>query len=142
MTEAASTGGIEVSRARLEEVQPLAAEYRRDAFEHDVTPEAPLPSGALFWIARTPDDEPVGYAAGTLRPDGLVLGPVYVRSGHRRGGVGSRLLAEIERWATGARIEHVEVSVASDNPAGIAFLEAAGYRARRLLMARDPRPRR
>lgn len=136
MTEPGAPDGVEVLRARLEEVQPLAAEYRRDAFEHDTTLETPLPSGALFWVARTPAGDAVGYAAGTLRPDGLVLGPVFVRAGHRRSGVASRLLAEIERWATGARIATVEVSVASDNPAGVAFLEAAGYRARRLLMVR------
>lgn len=127
---------VEVSRARLEEVQPLAAEYRRDALEDNATVEPPLPTGALFWLARTPDGEAMGYAAGTLRPEGLVLGPFFVRSGHRRSGVGRRLLAEIERWASGARIPVVEVSVATDNPAGVAFLESAGYRARRLLMAR------
>lgn len=128
--------GPQVSRARIEEVQPLAAEYRRDAHQTGVTPEPPLPTGALFWMARSPDGVAMGYAAGTLRPEGLVLGPFFVRAGHRRAGVGQRLLAEIERWASGARIAVVEVSVASDNPAGVAFLEAAGYRARRLLMAR------
>lgn len=128
---------IAVGRARLEEVQPLAAEYQRDARVHGITLEVPLPSGALFWIARLPDGEPVGYAAGTLRPEGLLLGPFYVRSGHRRAGAGRRLLTEIERWAAEARIRLVEVSVASDNPAGVAFLEAAGYRSRRVLMARE-----
>lgn len=127
---------VDVVRARLEEVQPLAAEYRRDALHNETTVEPPLPTGALFWIARAPDGGPVGYAAGTLRPEGLLLGPFFVRAGHRRAGVGQRLLEEIERWATGARIPVVEVSVAADNPAGVAFLEAAGYRARRLLMTR------
>lgn len=125
-----------VSRARLEEVQPLAAEYRRDAQHMGTTVEPPLPTGALFWLATSPDGDPMGYAAGTLSPEGLVLGPFFVRAGHRRSGVGRRLLAEIERWAAAARIPVVEVSVAADNPAGVAFLEAAGYRARRLLMAR------
>lgn len=128
---------VDVVRARLEEVQPLAAEYQRDALTHGITLEAPLPSGALFWMARLADGEPVGYAAGTLRPEGLLLGPFYVRPGHRREGVGLRLLTEIELWASGTRIPVVEVSVASDNPAGVAFLEAAGYRSRRVLMARE-----
>jgi GNAT superfamily N-acetyltransferase len=78
----------------------------------------------------------MGYAAGTLRPEGLVLGPVYVRAEHRRSGIGLRLLGEIERWAQGARIPLVEVSVAYDNEPGVKFLERAGYRARRLLMAK------
>lgn len=128
---------LEVSRARIEEVQPLAAEFRRDAHQAGHTVEPPLPTGAMFWLARSADGVPVGYAAGTLRPEGLILGPFFVRTGRRRSGVGLRLLAEIERWAAGARISVVEVSVAADNAAGVAFLEAAGYRARRLLMARD-----
>lgn len=128
---------LQVSRARIEEVQPLAAEYRRDAHQAGGPIEPPLPTGALFWMARSAAGVPVGYAAGTMRPDGLVLGPFFVRVGHRRSGVGRRLLTAIEHWAEGARISVVEVSVAADNAAGVAFLEAAGYRARRLLMARD-----
>jgi GNAT superfamily N-acetyltransferase len=137
---------IRVARARLEEVQPLAAEYRADATRQGTTVEPPLPTGAVFWIARDGSGEPMGYAAGQLRPEGLVLGPFYVRSAHRRSGVGRLLLHEIERFAGGARIPLVEVSVAADNAAGIRFLEAAGYQTRRLLMARpegdQPPPRR
>jgi GNAT superfamily N-acetyltransferase len=128
---------IQVARARIEEVQPLAAEYRRDAAESGNTVEPPLPTGAVFWIARSDDGDPMGYAAGTLRPEGLVLGPFFVQAAHRREGVGLRLLREIERWADGARIPVVEVSVAVDNRPGVAFLERSGYGVRRLLMARE-----
>lgn len=131
---------IRVDRARLEEVQPLAAEYRRDGSREGSTVEPPLPTGAVFWLARGADKEPLGYAAGQLRPEGLVLGPVYVRPQARRSGVGLRLLQAIETWAGGARIPVVEVSVAADNPAGVRFLEKAGYRTRRLLMAREDAP--
>lgn len=131
---------IRVDRARLEEVQPLAAEYRRDSSRQGSTVEPPLPTGAVFWMARDAGKEPLGYAAGQLRPEGLVLGPVYVREQARRLGVGQRLLRAIEDWASGARIPVVEVSVAADNPAGVRFLEAAGYRARRHLMAREDAP--
>ena len=130
-------GDILVDRARLEEVQPLAAEYRRDSSREGSTVEPPLPTGAVFWLARDADRQPLGYAAGQLRPEGLVLGPVFVRAEARRLGVGQRLLKAIEDWATGARIPLVEVSVAADNPAGVRFLEAAGYTTRRLLMARE-----
>ena len=130
MTDAAT-----VARARIEEVQPLALEYKRQSQAEGTSVEPALPSGALFWIARAGDDD-IGYAAGTLRPEGLVLGPVYVKAEHRRSGVGMRLLKEIERWASGARIPLVEVSVAYDNDAGRRFLERAGYAARRVLMAR------
>ncbi|HWH31084.1 MAG TPA: GNAT family N-acetyltransferase [Egibacteraceae bacterium] len=130
-------GQIRVDRARLEEVQPLAAEYRRDASRQGSTVEPPLPTGAVFWVARDAAREILGYAAGQLRPEGLVLGPFYVRERARRLGVGLKLLRAIEEWATGARIPVVEVSVAADNPGGVRFLEAAGYRTRRLLMARE-----
>lgn len=129
-----------VQRARLEEVQPLAAEFRRDASRSGASIDTPLPTGALFWRATGPDGQPLGYAAGTLRPEGLVLGPVYVRPPHRRDGIGAALLHRIEDWAESARIPVVEVSVATDNEAGVRFLESAGYTARRILMARDPAP--
>jgi GNAT superfamily N-acetyltransferase len=122
-----------VARARLEEVQPLAAAYARDGSRQ----ESPLPTGALFWRATDGDGNPLGYAAGTMRPEGIVLGPVFVLPDHRRSGVARALLAEIERWAEGARIPIVEVSVAADNAEGIDFLESVGYRRRRLLMARQ-----
>lgn len=154
-SDTAARGAV-VRRARLEEVQPLAAAYRHESLRSQVRMDPPLPTGAVFWIAevRGPDAKGdgsgagVGYAAGTLRPEGLVLGPVYVDPAHRRTGVASQLLADIERWANGASIPLVEVSVAADNPGGVAFLEAAGFTARRLLMAREPdqgaaaRPRR
>jgi GNAT superfamily N-acetyltransferase len=130
-------GEISVARARIEEVQPLGREYQRESAAGGIQVEPPLPSGALFWLARDADKQPCGYAAGTLRPEGLMLGPVYVRAAHRRSGVARRLLGEIERWATSARIPLVEVSVAIDNEAGVRFLESAGYRSRRVLMARD-----
>ena len=125
-----------VARARIEEIQPLAVEYKRESTAAGTAVEPALPSGALFWIARTATGDDMGYAAGTLRPEGLVLGPVYVKSEHRRSGVGMRLLKEIERWASGARIPLVEVSVAFDNEPGRRFLERAGYAARRVLMVR------
>ena len=128
--------GLTVARAGLGDVQTLAAEYQRDGTLQGAA-EPPLPTGAVFWLARDEDGEPVGYAACKLSPEGIVAGPVYVRAQHRRSGVGMALIQEIERWATGARIPVVEVSVAADNPAGVRFLEAAGFSVRRLLMARD-----
>jgi GNAT superfamily N-acetyltransferase len=123
-----------VDRARLEEIQPLALEYAREARAAGTLTEPALPKGALFWVARGEDAEPLGYAAGSRGPDGLTLGPVYVLPAHRRAGVGQRLLEEIERWAGDVGI--VEVSVAADNEVGISFLESVGYRTRRVLLAR------
>ena len=129
-------GGISVARARIEEVRDLAIEYKQTTTAEG-RPEPALPSGALFWLAKDEGGQSAGYAAGTLRPEGLVLGPVYVRGDYRRRGVGMRLLREISRWADQARIPLVEVSVASENEAGRRFLEAAGYRVRRYLMSRE-----
>ncbi len=126
---------MNVMRARIEEVQPLAKAYRGESdLQANVDPA--LPTGAVFWIARGEEGEDLGYAAGSLRPEGLVLGPVFVLPQHRRSGVGRVLLGEIQRWADGARIPVVEVSVAADNTAGVRFLQSAGYVVRRHLMAR------
>ncbi len=131
------TGQATVARARIEQIQPLALEYRREGAASATAVEPPMPSGALFWVARCAEGKDMGYAAGTLRPEGLVLGPVYVLPTYRRSGVGLQLLHEIERWASTARIPLVEVAVSVDNEAGVRFLERAGYRSRRVLMARD-----
>lgn len=129
-------GGISVARARIEEIRDLAIEYKQTTAAEGRA-EPALPSGALFWLASDEQSHPAGYAAGTLRPEGLVLGPVYVRGDYRRRGVGMRLLKEIQRWAEQARIPLVEVSVAAENEAGRRFLEAGGYAVRRYLMARE-----
>lgn len=127
-----------VDRARLEEVQPLAAAYRDDATISGAR-QSPLPAQGIYWIARDAQRSPMGYAAGRLSPDGLLLGPIYVLPQHRRAGVARRLLHAIDEWASGTRLALVEVAVAADNDAGVRFLESAGYRTRQLLMARGTR---
>ena len=44
------------------------------------------------------------------------------------------LLAAIERWVTDTGVPVVEIAVNADNPGGVAFLEASGYRPGRILM--------
>lgn len=127
-----------VARAQLGEVQRVAAAYAADETVLGVK-QPPLPTQGIYWVAKD-DGEPVGYAAGRLRAEGVLLGPIYVLPEHRRGGVALALLREVERWAQGTRVPVVEVSVAADNPAGIRFLESAGYETRRVLMARPDRP--
>ena len=80
----------------------------------------------------------LGYAAGTLRPTGCVIGPVFTRPDARRRGVGESLVRAIQEWATATRVPVVEISVAADNPAGLAFLESLGYVPRRILMSLTP----
>lgn len=133
-----------IRRARIEEVQPLATEYREELSRRTTGEpgEPPLPQGGIFWIAEDPEDhDPLGYAGGRLRPEGLTIGPVFVRSTVRRSGVGEALLTAIQQWADGTRVPIVEVSVAVDNEAGRAFLESSGYVPRRVLFSLTPRGR-
>lgn len=134
--------GIEVRRARIEEIRPLAAEYKQ---EHETVfgepTVAPLPQGGIFWLASEAGSaQLLGYAAGTLRPAGCTIGPVFTRAVARRRGVGEALVRSIQAWARDTRVPVVEISVAADNEAGIAFLTALGYRPRRVLMTLTPEP--
>lgn len=131
---------VTTRRARIEEIRPLAERYAREAARRseDGQPfDAPIPQGGIFWIAED-EGEPVGYAAGTLRPTGCVVGPVYTVPDARRRGVGEALLVAVQSWAAGTRVPVVEISVAHDNEDGIAFLEALGYRPRRILLSLTP----
>ncbi|GGI04705.1 GNAT family N-acetyltransferase [Egicoccus halophilus] len=132
--------GVQVRRARIEEIRPLAAEYRAEQESLYGTPgNPPLPQGGIFWLAVDPDDDrPLGYAAGTLRPTGCTIGPIFARADARRRGVGEALLVTIQQWAGQTRVPVVEISVAADNDAGQRFLEALGYVPRRVLMSLTP----
>ncbi len=131
---------VAVRRARIEEIRPLAVEYRA-AQEHDpeALPDPPLPQGGIFWLATDErDGTPLGYAAGTLRPAGCTIGPVFTREPARRHGAGEALVEAIQRWAEDTRVPVVEISVAADNDGGRRFLEALGYEPRRILMSLTP----
>lgn len=130
-----------VRRARIEEIRPLAAAYAREssAASHDGEPwDPPIPQGGIFWLAQDDDGVPLGYAAGSLRPSGCVVGPVFTLPQARRRGVGDALLRAIQTWAGGTRLPVVEISVAADNPDGHAFLESLGYVPRRTMMSLTP----
>jgi GNAT superfamily N-acetyltransferase len=138
--EGAVGEAITVRRARIEEIRPLAVEYKQEheaIFGEPTLP--PLPQGGIFWLATEPESgEPLGYAAGTLRPAGCTIGPVFTRGTARRRGVGEALVGAIQQWATDTRVPVVEVSVAADNEGGIAFLRSLGYEQRRILMSLTP----
>jgi GNAT superfamily N-acetyltransferase len=144
-SSSASGGGVTVRRARIEEIRDLAMEYRSESSmdSRGGGPwDPPVPQGGIFWIAEDPEgSEPLGYAAGRLRPEGLTIGPVYVRPSARRRGVGEDLLSAIQNWAMDTRVPVVEVSVAVDNGSGRAFLESSGYVPRRILFSLTPEQR-
>ncbi len=137
---------IDVRRARIEQIRPLAAEYAAEQERSFGVPgNPPLPQGGIFWLAAEPaGGRPLGYAAGTLRPNGCTIGPVFTRPDARRRGVGEALLRGIQTWAEDTRVPVVEISVAVENEVGRAFLESLGYQPRRILMSLTPtgaRPR-
>lgn len=134
-----SEEGMRIRRARIEEIRPLAQEYREEQDrDPEALPEPALPQGGIFWLAVDADGTPLGYAAGTLRPSGCTIGPVFARGQARRRGVGEALITAVQDWARDTRVPVVEISVAADNAAGRAFLEALGYRPRRVLMSLEP----
>lgn len=131
---------VRTRRARIEEIRPLAERYAVESAA--VAPagvpfDAPLPQGGIFWIAEDGEAK-LGYAAGTMRPTGCVVGPVYTVPAARRRGIGQALLLAVQDWARGTRVPIVEISVAHDNTDGMAFLEALGYEPRRVLMTLTP----
>ncbi|MFN2555929.1 MAG: N-acetyltransferase family protein [Nitriliruptorales bacterium] len=130
---------VRVRRARIEEIRVLAQEYGREAANLSwyMRPSPhPIPEGGIFWIAEDGEgEEMLGYAAGSLRQEGLTVGPVYVRPNVRRRGVGQELLQAIQAWAEETGIPVVEVSVAAGNEVGRSFLESVGYVPRRILFS-------
>ncbi|MDP8960451.1 MAG: GNAT family N-acetyltransferase [Actinomycetota bacterium] len=130
-------------RARIEEIRELAREYEQEsaALSCDKHPSsAPMPEGGIFWVAEdAAGDATLGYAAGSLGPEGLTVGPVYVRPRDRRRGIAQGLLQAIERWAHDTGIPVVEVSVAASDEVGRSLLKAAGYVPRRILFSHPHR---
>lgn len=130
---------VRIRRARIEEVRPLAAEYLAEQEARFGRPtSAPLPQAGVFWVAEDADSgETLGYAAGTLRPEGCTIGPIFTRALGRRRGTGAALLAAIETWAADTRVPVLEVAVNASNDGGVAFLVAAGYRPGTMMMVRS-----
>jgi GNAT superfamily N-acetyltransferase len=132
-------GAVVVRRARFEEVRPLAAEYLAEQEARFGRPTSPpLPQGGVFWLAEDDETrEAIGYAAGTLRPEGCTIGPIFTRENGRRRGTGAALLSAIEAWVSDTRVPVMEVAVNAENEGGVAFLRAAGYRPGRMMMVRE-----
>lgn len=129
-----------IRRARIEEVRDLATAYRQELEDERGLPaDPPLPQGGVYWIAVDPDsDQHLGYAAGTLRPTGLTIGPVYTHAHARGRGVGRALVAAVQAWASDTGVPVVEISVAARNEDALQFLGALGYQPRRVLMSLRP----
>jgi len=82
--------------------------------------------GALYLVAET-DDAVVGYAAASLFADVSELQRIAVVPTGRRTGIGSALLARIEREARLRYSERLLLEVREDNAGACAFYAARGF---------------
>ncbi len=94
--------------------QGVPVELERD--EHDDT--------ATHWVARS-DGEIIGTARAREIDAWAKAERVAVRSGERGRGVGRALMAEIERWAAGRRLEGVRLNAQEE---AVRFYRRLGYR--------------
>ena len=86
------------------------------------------------WIAETPEGEAIGYAtvcpcnlpAPDLSENAGELKRFYFRKTHQGGGLGSKMLEEIFRWAD-RTFDQFYVSVWSGNDGGIRLYERFGF---------------
>jgi GNAT superfamily N-acetyltransferase len=90
------------------------------------------PDSVVFLAWR--DGHPVGFADARLLTDPSIfrerfvaIGNMYVRSGHRRLGIGSRLLEAVDRWAAERAARQLRLNVVAPNEEAIAFYAASGF---------------
>jgi ribosomal protein S18 acetylase RimI-like enzyme len=78
-------------------------------------------------IVAVLDGEPVGLARGVPGDHGAELHSVWVSPVVRGRGVGERLLAEVEAWATRSGATTLRLTVYPDNAHAVALYERRGY---------------
>jgi GNAT superfamily N-acetyltransferase len=86
----------------------------------------------------------VGHLAGSVA-EGSAMRPIkvatlvsmYVRPGHRGGGLGARLVAHFSAWAKGAGAGLAEVTAYSSNTDAIRFYERNGFASRSVTLRID-----
>ncbi len=74
------------------------------------------------------EDGIIGFCVSIRRGESGHIITMDVLERWRRRGIGSALLAEIEKRLARAGVVHVELETATDNPAGVAFWRKQGYR--------------
>jgi 2'-5' RNA ligase len=85
--------------------------------------------GSVVITARREDHE-VGFARGRCRGTHAWLNHIEVREDHRRGGIGTHLLAAFQSWAADRGATAAEVDPACDGDPSVApFLDARGWTA-------------
>ena len=84
----------------------------------------------LFLVARDDSGTALGCGAMVLQDDYGEIKRMYVRPGGRGRGLGSRLLAELEREAVGRGCELARLETGPYQPEALRLYESAGYRRR------------
>lgn len=84
--------------------------------------DAPVGHGMIIW------DGPIGSPKQHLRDVCPYIEDLWVQDGHRRTGVGSSLMAEMEARAAARGHRDAGLSVGVDNLPGIRFYSQLGYR--------------
>jgi putative acetyltransferase len=88
---------------------------------------SPLDAHARFVIAYVLG-RPVGCGAFVLQPEGLAeVKRMFVHPGHRRTGVGRRILHALERRAAAAGAGTIILETGLKQPEALALYESAGY---------------
>ena len=91
----------------------------------------------LRWFLRLPSalalvavksGEPIGFIVSECEPPRAHIITLDVLEAHRRHGIGSMLLREMERQLLERGVRRVALETATDNPPAIAFWEKHGYR--------------
>jgi ribosomal-protein-alanine N-acetyltransferase len=82
----------------------------------------------LYLVATSPErEEPLGYAAVSVVADVAELQRIAVAVSHRRTGVGSALLARVDREAEVRHADRVLLEVRDDNTVALAFYARHGF---------------
>jgi ribosomal-protein-alanine N-acetyltransferase len=89
----------------------------------------------VHYLVAREDDGVMGYAAASVAGEVVELQRIAVDAAHRRGGVGTRLLAEVARLARADGAERLLLEVREDNAGAIAFYAGVGFTE----LARRPR---
>lgn len=95
--------------------------------------------GTRFVVARSRDEVVAFAIAGFISQErDVVIQAIHVRKDHRRRGVGTSLVRDIEGWAEAKSARYVELGVYEFNPEARAFYERLGYLTVSRVMRRDP----
>ena len=122
---------VEVRLAGPDDTAAVTA-LERDALGSDAWPPGLVAEGVAGRVPTTlylvaTDDDVVGYAAVSVVADVAELQRIAVAATHRRTGLASGLLAQVEREALSRYADRLLLEVREDNHGACAFYAARGF---------------